>query len=162
MKNLFSIVLFVQLIALNSCSKIDPALVTEMNDTIAFMQAQTADFDANTQGIVSFETLVNAAPEGLTADTTSGYQALHEKVTALRIKQESTVIEFKQLLAELQIASTDYAAGKINTEQARSQQQTLNGRLVAIKELLGRVAELNDEAQTEYGKMMAEYRSKTE
>ena len=162
MKNLLSIAVFVQLLLLFSCKKIDQTLLTQMNDTVAEMQTQTEQFDMNTQGILSFATLVDTAPEGLKADTTSGYAALQSKVTALKIKQQGTVSEFREILAELKTSAEAYAAGKITTDQARSQQETLSGRLTAIQELLGRVSQLNDEAQTEYGKMMAEYRSKTE
>jgi hypothetical protein len=133
-----------------------------MNDTVAAMQTQTEEFDINTQGIVSFANLVEQAPEALRSDTTSGFAALEKKVTSIRIKQEGTVSEFKELVSELQQSAGEYAAGKITTDQARSQQESLSGRLIAIKELLVHVSNLNDEAQTQYGKMMAEYRSKTE
>ena len=162
MKNLFSIAIFAQLLLLVSCKKLDQTLLTQMNDTVAEMQTQTEQFDMNTQGILSFATLVDTAPEGLKADTLSGYAALQAKVTSIKIKQQGTVSEFREILAELQKSAEAYAAGKITTDEARSQQETLSGRLIAIKELLAHVGKLNDEAQTEYGKMMAEYRSKTE
>ena len=162
MKNLFSIAIFVQLLLLVACKKTDQALLTQMNDTVAEMQTQTEQFDMNTQGILSFATLVDTAPEGLKADTLSGYAALQAKVTSVKIKQQGTVSEFREILAELQKSAEAYAAGKIPTDEARSQQETLSGRLIAIKELLAHVSKINDEAQTEYGKMMAEYRSKTE
>ena len=162
MKNLFSLFLFAQLLWLVSCNNIDQTLVAQMNETVDSMQAQTGDFDMNTEGIVSFSDLVDTAPEVLKSDTSSGFAALRKKVTALRTKQEVTVIEFKQVLSDLQTASTSYSAGKINTEDARSKHEELRTRLVAIKDLLALVGRLNDEAQTEYGKMMAEYRSKTE
>lgn len=162
MKNLFSTLVFAVITLLLSCKKVDPALVTQIDDTIAAMEAKTDEYDLNTQGILSFVTLVDSAPEGLKSDTSSGFAALHEKVKALRVKQEGTVSEFKQVLSDLQTVSVDYNAGKISTEQARAQYTTLNTRLVSMQELLVLVGRLNDEAQTEYGKMMAEYRSKTE
>lgn len=162
MKNLFSFFLFVQLLWAISCKNIDQSLVTQMDETLNAMQAQTGNFDMNTQGIASFSDLVDTAPEALKSDTSSGFAALREKVSVLRLKQESTVAEFKEILADLQATATEYNAGKISTEDARSRQETLRARLVAIQELLGRVGQMNDEAQTEYGKMMAEYRSKTE
>ncbi len=162
MKNLFSLFLFTQLLWLVACNNIDQALVAQMNETVDSMQAQTGDFDMNTQGIVSFSDLVDTAPEVLKSDTSSGFAALRKKVTTLRTKQEVTVIEFKQVLSDLQTAATSYDAGKISTEEARTKHEELRTRLVAIKDLLALVGRLNDEAQTEYGKMMAEYRSKTE
>jgi len=162
MKNLFFLFLLLQLFLAVSCKKVDTALVAQMDDTIASMQAKTGDYDMNTQGIVNFAQLVDAAPEALRNDTSSGYAALHEKVAAVRTKQEATVAEFKQVLGDLQTTSAEYSAGKISTEQAGAKRVLLTARLTAIQELLGRVTQLNDEAQTEYGKMMAEYRSKTE
>lgn len=162
MKNLFFILVFAPSILIVSCKKVDPALVSQMEDTVSAMESQTDQFDMNTQGIVSFAGLVDTAPEALKADTASGFVALQEKVTALRIKQETSVAEYKQVLGELKQASADYSAGKIPTDQARTQYENLNGRLTSIRELLDRVGALNDEAQTDYGKMMAEYRSKTE
>lgn len=162
MKHLFSTFFFALLLSLVSCKKTDQNLLTQMNDTVSAMHTRTEEFDLNTQGIVNFANLVDVAPEALKSDTTSGFAQLHEKVTAIKIKQEGTVSEFKELLAELQRSAEEYAAGKITTDQARSQQETLNGRLTAIEALLKHVGELNDEAQTEYGKLMAEFRSKTE
>lgn len=162
MKNLFSLFLLLPLFLAISCKNVDQALVAQIEENIASMQAQTGDYDMNTQGIVNFADLVNTAPEALKNDTSSGYAVLREKVTAVRTKQEATVIEFKQVLGELQAAAAEYSAGKINTDQAEAKRAILMTRLVAIQELLGRVGQLNDEAQTEYGKMMAEYRSKTE
>jgi len=72
------------------------------------------------------------------------------------------VREYKELLAELQRSAEEYASGKITTDQARSQQESLKGRLTAIEALLEHVGKLNEEAQTEYGKLMAEFKSKTE
>ncbi len=162
MKNLFSLFLLLPLFLAISCKNVDQALVAQIEENIASMQAQTGDYDMNTQGIVNFADLVDTAPEALKNDTSSGYAVLREKVTAVRTKQEATVIEFKQVLGELQAAAAEYSAGKINTDQAEAKRAILMTRLVAIQELLGRVGQLNDEAQTEYGKMMAEYRSKTE
>jgi len=162
MKNLFSLFLLLQLFLAVSCKNVDQALVAQMEENITSMQAKTGDYDMNTQGIVNFAELVNTAPEALKNDTSSGYAVLRKKVTAVRTKQEGTVAEFKQMLGELQATAADYSAGKINTEQAEAKRALLMTRLAAIQELLGRVGQLNDEAQTEYGKMMAEYRSKTE
>ncbi len=162
MKNLFSLFLLLPLFLAVSCKNVDQALVAQMEENITSMQAQTGDYDMNTQGIVNFAELVDTAPEALKNDTSSGYAVLRNKVTAVRTKQEGTVAEFKQMLGELQATAADYGAGKINTEQAEAKRALLMTRLVAIQELLGRVGQLNDEAQTEYGKMMAEYRSKTE
>lgn len=162
MKNLFSLFLLLPLFLAISCKNVDQALVAQIEENIASMQAQTGDYDMNTQGIVNFADLVDTAPEALKNDTSSGYAVLREKVTAVRTKQEATVIEYKQVLGELQAVATEYSAGKINTDQAEAKRVILMTRLVAIQELLGRVGQLNDEAQTEYGKMMAEYRSKTE
>ncbi len=162
MKNLFSLFLLLQLFLAVSCKNVDPALVAQMEENIASMQAHTGDYDMNTQGIVNFAQLVVTAPEALKNDTSSGYAALHEKVTAVRTKQEATVAEFKQVLGDLQTTSAEYSAGKISTEHASAKRVFLTSRLTAIQTLLDRVAQLNDEAQTEYGKMMAEYRSKTE
>lgn len=162
MKNLFSLFLLLQLFLAVSCKNVDPALVAQMEENITSMQAQTSEYDLNTQGIVNFAQLVDTAPDALKNDTSSGYAELHKKVTAVRTKQEGTVAEFKQLLGDLQTTSAEYSAGKITTEQAAAKRVLLTTRLTAIQELLGRVAQLNDEAQTEYGKMMAEYRSKTE
>lgn len=162
MKNLFSLFLLLPLFLAISCKNVDQALVAQIEENIASMQAQTGDYDMNTQGIVNFADLVDTAPEALKNDTSSGYAVLREKVTAVRTKQEATVIEYKQVLGELQAVATEYSAGKINTDQAEAKRVILMTRLIAIQELLGRVGQLNDEAQTEYGKMMAEYRSKTE
>lgn len=162
MKNLFPFFLLLQLVWAVSCNNVDQKLVAQMDDTVNAMQAYTGEFDMNTQGIVSFSNLVDAAPDALKNDTTSGFAALREKVTAFRIKQETTVTEFKQVLSDLQKTAAEYSAGKISTDDARKQHETLSARLAAIKELLALVGRLNDEAQTEYGKMMAEYRSKTE
>ncbi|MBK8429620.1 MAG: hypothetical protein IPL27_28365 [Lewinellaceae bacterium] len=162
MKNLFSLFLLLPLFLAISCKNVDQALVAQIEENIASMQAQTGDYDMNTQGIVNFADLVDTAPEALKNDTSSGYAVLREKVTAVRTKQEATVIEFKQVLGELQAAAAEYSAGKINTDQAEAKRVFLMTRLAAIQDLLGRVGQLNDEAQTEYGKMMAEYRSKTE
>ncbi len=162
MKNLFSLFFFAPLLWVVSCKNIDQTLVSQMDETISSMQAQTGEFDMNTQGLVTFAQLVETAPETLKQDTSSGYADLIGKVTALRTKQAGTVTEFKEVLSDLQKTAADYAAGKITTEVARSQQDTLSARLLSMKDLLALVGKLNDEAQTEYGKMMAEYRSKTE
>ncbi|MCA0236117.1 MAG: hypothetical protein LCH81_07020 [Bacteroidetes bacterium] len=162
MKHLFSIFFFALLTVLVSCKKIDQDLLSQMNNTVSEMHTRTEAFDLNTQGIVQFANLVDAAPEALKNDTLSGFVKLHEKVTALKIKQEGTVREYKELLAELQRSAEEYASGKITTDQARSQQESLKGRLTAIEALLEHVGKLNEEAQTEYGKLMAEFKSKTE
>lgn len=162
MKNLFSTLVFATITLLVSCKKVDPALVAQMDERIEALGSKTEGYDMNTQGIVSFASLVDTAPEELKIDTASGFPALHKKVTALRVKQEGTVSEYREVLAELQKLSADYAAGKVPTDQVRSRFTELDTRLTNIDELLKQVGALNDEAQTEYGKMMAEYRSKTE
>lgn len=162
MKNLFSTLVLGAMILFVSCKKIDSALVTQMDEKISAMEGETDGFDMNTQGIVSFSSLVDSAPEGLKADTTSGFDSLQTRVTSLRIKQEGTVSEFREVLEELKKVSSEYQAGKIPTDKAREQYGQLEFRLTKLEELLTLVGSLNDKAQTEYGKMMAEYRSKTE
>ncbi|MCC6283563.1 MAG: hypothetical protein IT262_23355 [Saprospiraceae bacterium] len=162
MKNLFPLFLLLQLLWVVSCNNVDQKLVDQIDETVNAMQAYTGDFDMNTQGIISFSKLVDEAPEALKSDTSSGFAALREKVTSFLVKQEATVAEFKQVLSDLQKTGAEYSAGKISTEDARMKHETLSARLVSIKDLLALVGTLNDGAQTEYGKMMAEYRSKTE
>ena len=123
-----------------ACNQVDQNLVAKMQadtTTLASYITEMSGIDADATALLG---QLDSAPPAIQA--TEQYVAVRERATALVAKLQASLAQLTDAQAQLGKLSADYAAAKINTENAQKEYDLVAGNYQGIGPLNTRLREM--------------------
>lgn len=162
MKNLFSLFAFATLLAIAGCKNIDQELVGKMQTDVTTLEGLAAPMEELGKKLSNLNEVLNGAPESVKNGGSAEYAEMFNLSGAMYQKQQATMAEFADLQNKLKTLAADYSAGKIKTEDAKKEFETIDASVQGFGDLVKRMNEMADQMQTQYAKMSADWKAKEE
>ncbi len=161
MKNLFSLFAFAALLAVG-CKNIDQELVGKMQTDVTTLEGLATPMADLRKKLETLFNLVNAAPESVKNSENAEYGDLLTLTSAMNQKIQATSAEYDDILARLKTLAADYSAGKIKTEDAKKEYETLSISTRGLSDLLNHMNEIAGQSEAQYAKMSAGWKAAEE
>ncbi len=162
MKNLVFLFAAAMTLSIISCESVDKELVDKMQKDITEMGGLSATLTDLGRSIANLAAQMAAAPEEMKSGGNAGFIGMMEMSGAMVQKHEATQAEYNDLMNKLKTLAADYSAGKVSTEDARKEYETLKTGLQGISDLVQRIQERSGQMETNFAKMMADWNAKSE
>lgn len=162
MKNLCSLAALALLLLAASCKGVDKELVGKMQNDLSTSESLAPEFETLTKNIDNLTNQLNAAPEGLKSESNEEFQNMYNLNSAMAQKCQATIAEYNDLNGKLKDLIANYNAGKIKTEDAQKEYETLSIAVQGFSSLTTRMKEVGEQLQADYAKMSATWNAKTE
>ena len=162
MKKLFSLAAIAFLFLAVACTGIDKELVGKMQNDLSTMEGLAPAFETLSKNIENMTTQLNAAPEAMKSESNTEYQELLSKNNMISQKFQATSAEYNDLSAKLKGLVADYSAGKIKTEDAQKEFETLSAAVQGYSTLASQLTQIGEQMQTDYAKMSATWNANAE
>lgn len=161
MKNLV-FMLAAAALSIISCQSVDKELVDKMQKKVSEMEGLSATLADMEKSMGNLAAQIVSAPEEMRTGDNPEFKNLLEMSGAMTQKLQATRAEYDDLMNKLKTLSTDYAAGKASTEDARKEYETLSTGLQGISDLVLRIQERATQMETNFAKMSADWNAKQE
>jgi hypothetical protein len=162
MKKLFSLSAAALLLLSVACESIDKALVSKMQEELAAMEGLSADAEKISTIITNVAAQINTAPESVKTGDDPMFKGISQKIGAMSERHQATLAEYNDLLGKLKSLSADYSAGKVKTEDAQKEFDTLSMGLKGVSAAFGDMGPTMDQIQMAFAKMSADWNAKAE
>lgn len=162
MKNLVFMLAAAAALSIISCQSVDKELVDKMQKKVSEMEGLSATLTDMEKSMGNLAAQIVSAPEGMKTGDNPEFKNLLEMSGAMTQKLQATRAEYDDLMNKLKTLSTDYAAGKASTEDARKEYETLSTGLQGISDLVLRIQERATQMETNFAKMSADWNAKQE
>jgi hypothetical protein len=162
MKNLFSLAALTFLLLAVACSGVDKELVGKMQNDLSTLEGLAPAFETLGKNIENLATQINAAPEAMKSESNTAYQELLTMNGRMSQKFQATAAEYNDLTGKLKGLVADYSAGKIKTEDAQKEYETLSVAVQGFSTLVGQMTQVGEQLQTDYAKMSATWNANAE
>ncbi|MCB9306800.1 MAG: hypothetical protein H6565_09395 [Lewinellaceae bacterium] len=150
------------LFGLSACNSVDKELVSKMQKDVDEMSGLSAAFEEMQQSTSNLAERVSNTPEEMKIDDATSFKDLNEMLAAMAQKQQATIAEYNDLMQKLKNLVAEYSAGKVKTEDAQKEYENLHNGLQGIADLSQRIRERSDQMETNFAKMTATWKAKTE
>lgn len=161
MKNLFSLLVVAVLTAVG-CKSFDKELADTMRGDLNKLEAMAPAFETLNTTIGNISNQLNAAPESMKTEGNAEYQNLVRMSGNMTQKFQATIAEYNDLTGKFRTLVSDYSAGKIKTEEAKKEYETLLLAMQGYTDVLDRMNQRADAVQAELAKMSATWNAKAE
>ena len=155
MKNLFVLSVMTVLMLAVACGGVNKELLGKLQTDLTQLEGLAPAYEAMGVNINNLTTQLNAVPEGMKTETNPEYQNMLRLNNTMTQKYQATMAEQSDLTNKFRTLIGDYTAGKIKTEDALKEYETLSAGVKGMVELLDRMNKKIDNIQTEYAKMSA-------
>lgn len=162
MKHLISVFTVAALLSAVACNKVDKDLINKMQSDLAAMEGTAIVAEKASTTLANLATQMNAAPEAMKSGDNPELKSLMEKSGMMSNKLQATMAEYNDLMSKLKTLVADYNAGKIKTEDAKKEYETLSEGLKGSSSMLNNMASASDQIQTAFAKMTADWNAKAE
>lgn len=162
MKNLFPVAVLAMLMLTVACKGVDKELVGKMEKDLSTLESLAPLFEKITKNQENLNTQLSAVPEAMKGESNSEYYNLFNMNTMIASKLQATKAEYDDLSLKLKTLTTDYSAGKVKTEDAVKEFETLSRSVEGFSTLLNQISTVGDQLQADYAKMSATWNAKTE
>lgn len=161
MKNLLSLALAVLVLAVG-CKSFDKELADKMSADLSKLEQLAPGFEKLGTDIGNIANLVNNVPEAMKTEDNAAYQNLLRMSTIMNQKYQASMAEYKDLTGKFQTLVANYSAGKLKTEDAQKEYETINQAVQGYADVLDRMNQRIEAMQTEYAKMSASWNAEAE
>lgn len=162
MKNLIPVFAVAVLLSALACKKVDKSLIDKMQGDLASLEEASVVAEKASTAVTNLVTQINTAPDAMKSSGNQEINTLIERGNMMPNKLQATVAEYNDLMGKLRTLVAEYNAGKINTEDAKKEYETLSQGLKGTTGLLNRIGAVAEESQTSLAKMTAEWNAKAE
>lgn len=162
MKHLVSIFTIAALLSVVACNEVDKELINKMQGDLAAMEGTAAVAEKASTTLANLATQMNAAPEAMKGEDNPEMKSLMEKSGMMSNKLQASMAEYNDLMGKLKTLVADYNAGKIKTEDAKKEYETLSEGLKGTSSMLTQMASAGDQIQAAFAKMTADWNAKME
>lgn len=162
MKNLLSLAALAILFLAVACTSVDKELVGKMQNDLSAVEGLAPAFETLGKNLDNMTTQLNAAPEAMKSESNAEYQNLLRMNSMISQKFQATSAEYNDLSGKLKGLVADYSAGKIKTEDAQKEYETLSGAMQGFSTLIDQLTQVGGQMQTDYAKMSASWNAKAE
>ena len=162
MKNLFALSALAVLILAVACKGVDKELIGKMEADLSKMEGMAPAFEALNTSITNVVNQLNAAPEAMKTESNAEYQNMLRISNTMTQKYQATLAEQSDLTGKLKTLIADYTSGKIKTEDAQKEYQTLSTAIQGISDVMDRMNQRAERMQADFAKMSATWNAKAE
>ena len=162
MKNLFALSALTVLTLAVACKGVDKEMIGKMEADLSKMEGMAPAFEALNTSITNVANQLNAAPEAMKTQSNTEYQNMLRISNTMTQKYQATLAEQSDLTGKLKTLIADYTSGKIKTEDAMKEYQTLSTGIQGISEVMDRMNQRAERMQADFAKMSATWNAKAE
>lgn len=162
MKNLFAVAMCAVVLLLAACGGIDKELVGKMQADVTKVDGLVPGYEALGTKITNITNQMNAVPEAVKTQSSAEYQNILRINTTMTQKYQATMAEMGDIKTKIQALVGDYTAGKIKTEDALKEYETLSTAVQGMTDVLDRMNQRMERIETDYAKMSATWNAKAE
>ncbi len=148
---------WVSLLLLFSCNRIDTAFVEQMQAGIRQAGENREALEAGRQKTRELFERMEKAPEGLKNNTAFGYADLYGRVVQLHDACLSSVVNQDQMVQKVEGVQADYVDGKIDKKQAQQEVELNLKNFQGYHERVGYMNRLIEDATKAYDDMLARW-----
>jgi hypothetical protein len=154
MKNVLFTALAALVMLTIACNKLDENLTDSMASEMETRQKGLADYMARNQAIAEFNVAASNAPVSLYNDPSIGFATVKDQITMLANKYQGTVDVYIEHITRLTRLQEDYRNGKIKTEEAKQELESITTNFKGIVSTFERVDEFYKKSSDEYAAIM--------
>ena len=162
MKNLFAVAMCAVVLLLAACGGIDKELVGKMQADMTKVDGLVPGYEALGTKITNITNQMNALPESAKTQNNPEYQNILRINSTMTQKYQATMAEMGDIKNKIQALVGDYTAGKIKTEDALKEYETLSTAVQGMADVLDRMNQRMERIETDYAKMSATWNAKAE
>lgn len=162
MKNLFALSALAVLMLAVACNSVDKEMIAKMEADLSKMEGMAPAFESLNTSITNMANQLNAAPEAMKTQSNTEYQNMLRISNTMTQKYQATVAEHNDVTGKIRTLVADYASGKIKTEDAVKEYQTLSTAVQGISEVMDRMNQRAERMQADFAKMSATWNAKAE
>ena len=162
MKNLFVLSVAAVVMLAVACKGVDQELIGKLQADLSTMESMGPSFEKLGTGITNLSNQLNAVPESMKTETNPEYQNMLRLSNTMTQKYQATLAEQGDLTGKIKNLVADYTSGKITTEDAVKEYETLSTSVKGISEVMDRMSQKVDQIQAEFAKMSATLNAKAE
>ncbi len=148
---------WVSLLLLFSCNRIDTAFVEQMQAGIRQAGENREALEAGRQKARELFERMEKAPEGLKNNPAFGYADLYARVVQLHDGCLSSVVNQDQMVQKVESVQADYVDGKIDKKQAQQEVEVNLKNFQGYRERVGYMNTLIEDATKAYDDMLARW-----
>lgn len=154
MKNVLLTALAAIVVLTTACKNLDENLNDSMAAEMEARQKGLTDYVARNQAIAEFNIAATNAPVSLYNDPSAGFATVKENISMIANKYQATVDAYGDHLSRLSRLQDDYRSGKIKTEEAKQEFESINSNFKAIENTFERADDFYKKSSDEYAAIM--------
>lgn len=159
MKNVLFTALAAIVVLTSACKNLDENLNDSMATEMEARQKGLADYIARNQAIAEFNIATTNAPASLYNDPSLGFASVKDNINMIASKYQATVDVYGEHLSRLSRLQDDYRSGKVKTEEAKQEFESINSNFKSIVTTLDRADEFYQKTSDQYAEIMNKWKS---
>ncbi|MCC6410798.1 MAG: hypothetical protein IT270_04015 [Saprospiraceae bacterium] len=159
MKNVLFTALAAIVLLTSACNNLDENLNNSMATELEARQKGLADYLARNKAIGEFNMASTKVPASLYNDPGTGFTTVRENLNMITSKYQATVDVYNDHLSKLSRLQEDYQNGKIKTEEAKQEFESINSNFKSIISTLDRADEFYQRTSDQYAEILTKWKT---